>query len=95
MTELMNERANQAFEVPNRRQQANQDVAFAIRLFFLFGLPKRRLPADVLSYCRQNGRFGLKGSLNEYELDLLRQRSDEARQEKARRGELLITAPVG
>lgn len=39
--------------------------------------------------------LGLKGSLNEYELDLLRQRSVEARQEKARRGELLITAPVG
>jgi len=33
--------------------------------------------------------------LNEYELDLLRQRSVEARREKARRGELLVTAPVG
>ena len=39
--------------------------------------------------------LGLKGSLNEYELDLLRQRSVEARLEKARRGELLVTAPVG
>src|SRR5436853_1492113 len=39
--------------------------------------------------------LGLKGSLNEYELDLLRQRSVEARYEKARRGELVITAPVG
>ena len=39
--------------------------------------------------------LGLKGSLNEYELQLLRQRSVEARQEKARRGELLVTAPVG
>ena len=39
--------------------------------------------------------LGLKGSLNEYELDLLRQRSVEARREKARRGELIITAPVG
>jgi DNA invertase Pin-like site-specific DNA recombinase len=39
--------------------------------------------------------LGLKGSLNEYELDLLRQRSVEARHEKARRGELLISAPVG
>jgi len=37
----------------------------------------------------------LKGSLNEYELDLLRQRSVEARYEKARRGELIISAPVG
>ena len=39
--------------------------------------------------------LGLKGSLNEYELDLLRQRSVEARREKARRGELLVTAAVG
>src|SRR5450631_681007 len=39
--------------------------------------------------------LGLKGSLNEYELDLLRQRSLSARYEKARRGELLIVSPVG
>jgi len=39
--------------------------------------------------------LGLKGSLNEYELDLLRQRSVEARHEKARRGELIVAAPVG
>jgi DNA invertase Pin-like site-specific DNA recombinase len=39
--------------------------------------------------------LGLKGSLNEYELDLLRQRSVEARREKARRGKLLQAAPVG
>ena len=39
--------------------------------------------------------LGLKGSLNEYELDLLRQRSVEARREKARRGELIQTAPIG
>src|SRR5688572_13654621 len=39
--------------------------------------------------------LGLKGSLNEYELDLLRQRSLAARHEMARRGELLVTAPVG
>jgi DNA invertase Pin-like site-specific DNA recombinase len=36
--------------------------------------------------------LGLKGSLNEYELDLLRQRSLSARYEKARRGELLVAA---
>jgi DNA invertase Pin-like site-specific DNA recombinase len=36
--------------------------------------------------------LGLKVSLNEYELHLLRQRSLEARHEKAKRGELLITA---
>ena len=34
--------------------------------------------------------LGLKGSLNEYELDLLRQRSLAARHEKARRGELVV-----
>lgn len=39
--------------------------------------------------------LGLKGSLNEYELDLLRQRSLEARREKAKRGELVVAAPVG
>ena len=39
--------------------------------------------------------LGLKGSLNEYELDLLRQRWVEARREKARRGELIVSAPVG
>ena len=33
--------------------------------------------------------------LNEYELDLLRQRSLAARREKARRGELIVAAPVG
>ena len=39
--------------------------------------------------------LGLKGSLNEYELDLLRQRSVEARREKAKRGELIVAAPAG
>jgi len=46
---------------------------------------------------RSNDRLllGLKGSLNEYELDLLRLRSLEARREKASRGELIINTPVG
>ena len=46
---------------------------------------------------RSNDRLllGLKGSLNEYELDLLRLRSLEARREKASRGELIIRPPVG
>ena len=44
-----------------------------------------------------NDRFllGLKGSFSEYEIDLLRQRSLEARYAKAERGELVVTAPVG
>jgi DNA invertase Pin-like site-specific DNA recombinase len=37
----------------------------------------------------------LKGSLNEYDLDLLRQRSLSARYEKARRGELIVGAAIG
>ena len=46
---------------------------------------------------RGNDRLllGLKGSLNEYELDVLRLRSLEARYEKARRGELVVAAPIG
>jgi DNA invertase Pin-like site-specific DNA recombinase len=39
--------------------------------------------------------LGLKGSLNEYELDLLRQRAWDARREKALRGELIVSVPVG
>lgn len=39
--------------------------------------------------------LGLKGSLNEYELDVLRQRSLEARYAKAKRGELLVSVPIG
>lgn len=39
--------------------------------------------------------LGLKGSLNEYELDLLRQRAWEARREKASRGELVPQVPIG
>lgn len=46
---------------------------------------------------RSNDRLllGLKGSMNEYELDLLRQRALEARQEKASRGELFVVPPPG
>src|SRR5260221_11183645 len=39
--------------------------------------------------------LGLKGSLNEYELDLLRQRSLASRYEKARRDELVVRRPAG
>lgn len=39
--------------------------------------------------------LGLKGSLNEYELDLLRHRASEARVAKARRGELVSHCPIG
>ncbi|MCZ7447481.1 recombinase family protein [Agrobacterium rhizogenes] len=39
--------------------------------------------------------LGLKGSLNEYALDLLRQPSLSARYEKARRGELVVNVLIG
>jgi len=39
--------------------------------------------------------LGLKGTLNEYELDVLRQRSNEARLQKAKRGELVSHCPIG
>lgn len=39
--------------------------------------------------------LGLKGSLNEYELDLLRMRGVEARHQKAERGDLVAGVPVG
>lgn len=54
-------------------------------------------PEAVYSPRQSNDRLllGLKGSLNEYELELLRERSLQARYEKARRGELLVIPPVG
>lgn len=39
--------------------------------------------------------LGVKGSINEYELDVLRERAWKARHEKAVRGELVLTVPVG
>jgi DNA invertase Pin-like site-specific DNA recombinase len=46
---------------------------------------------------RGNDRLllGVKGSLNEYELDILRLRSVEARTQKAKRGELIVACPIG
>jgi hypothetical protein len=53
-------------------------------------------PETVYAPRHGNDRLllGLKGSLNEYELDLLRQCSLSARYEKARRGELIVMAPA-
>jgi DNA invertase Pin-like site-specific DNA recombinase len=39
--------------------------------------------------------LGLKGQMSEFELNLFRQRSSEAIQEKACRGELRLPLPVG
>jgi hypothetical protein len=60
ITELISERASQACEVRNRRSYANQNVAFGTRPFILCGLPIRPLPADVLTYRCQNGKFRLE-----------------------------------
>jgi hypothetical protein len=60
ITELIAERASQVFEVWNRRQLADQDVAFGARPFILCGLPIRRLPPGMLSHRRQNDRFCLE-----------------------------------
>src|SRR5207248_2308419 len=51
---------------------------------------------SVYSPRQSNDRLllGVKGSLNEYEVDLLRQRAWEARLEKARRGELVVAVPI-
>jgi DNA invertase Pin-like site-specific DNA recombinase len=51
----------------------------------------------VYSPRQSNDRLllGLKGTLNEYEVDLLRQRASEARVQKAKRGELVSHCPVG
>ncbi|HSV99040.1 MAG TPA: recombinase family protein [Sedimentisphaerales bacterium] len=46
---------------------------------------------------RPNDRLllGLKGTMSEFELDLLRQRAQEARRDKIRRGEVLTQVPIG
>src|SRR6266545_7343144 len=49
----------------------------------------RRVQHAVLSVA------GLKGTMSEFELSLLRQRSEEAIRQKARRGELQFLLPVG
>jgi DNA invertase Pin-like site-specific DNA recombinase len=54
-------------------------------------------PDGIYDPALMNDRLllGLKGTLNAYELDLLRQRSFEAIRQKARRGELRFCLPVG
>ena len=52
------------------------------------GVYDPRLPNDRLL-------LGMKGTMSEMELSILRQRSVEARRQKARRGELFLTVAVG
>src|ERR1700753_3676365 len=51
----------------------------------------------VYDPCRPNDRLllGMKGSISEFELNVLRTRMLDAKREKAQRGELRISVPVG
>jgi DNA invertase Pin-like site-specific DNA recombinase len=51
----------------------------------------------VYDPCRPNDRLllGLKGSISEFELGIIRSRMYEAARSKARRGELRISSPIG
>jgi excisionase family DNA binding protein len=54
-------------------------------------------PDGVYDPCRANDRLllGMKGSISEFELSILRSRMLEAARAKARRGELRISVPIG
>jgi DNA invertase Pin-like site-specific DNA recombinase len=54
-------------------------------------------PDGVYDPCRPNDRLllGMKGSISEFELGILRSRMLDAARSKARRGELRIPVPIG
>lgn len=68
-------------------------------LLELCGLVKARVidTDGVYDPCRPNDRLllGMKGSISEFELGILRARMLDAKDAKARRGELRISVPVG
>jgi DNA invertase Pin-like site-specific DNA recombinase len=68
-------------------------------LFELCGLVGARVfdPDSVYDPCRPNDRLllGMKGSIGEFELGILRSRMLDAARSKARRGELRIPLPMG
>jgi DNA invertase Pin-like site-specific DNA recombinase len=68
-------------------------------LLELCGLVDARVidPDGVYDPCRPNDRLllGMKGSISEFELGILRSRMLEAARSKARRGELRISIPIG
>jgi DNA invertase Pin-like site-specific DNA recombinase len=79
-----------------RLARNNKDWAQLIEMCRL--LDTLLVDVDVIYDARRaNDRLllGVKGSLSEYELDLLRIRAHEARQAKAARGELVISVPAG
>jgi len=68
-------------------------------LLELCGLVKARvIDLDgVYDPCRPNDRLllGMKGSISEFELNIIRSRMYEAARSKARRGELRLSVPIG
>ena len=68
-------------------------------LLELCGLVGARVidPDGVYDPCRPNDRLllGMKGSISEFELGILRSRMLDAARSKARRGELRIPVPIG
>lgn len=68
-------------------------------LLELCGLVKARVidPEGVYDPCLPNDRLllGMKGNISEFELSILRTRMYEAKHDKACRGELRISVPVG
>jgi excisionase family DNA binding protein len=68
-------------------------------LLELCGLVEARVidPDGVYDPCRANDRLllGMKGSISEFEISVLRSRMFEAVRAKARRGELRISVPIG
>ena len=65
----------------------------------LCGMVEARVidPDGIYDPCRPNDRLllGMKGSISEFELGILRNRMLEAVRSKARRGELRYTPPIG
>ena len=68
-------------------------------LLELCGLVQARVidPDGIYDPCRANDRLllGMKGSISEFELSVLRSRMQDAARAKARRGELRISVPIG
>ncbi len=68
-------------------------------LLELCGLVGARVidPDGIYDPCRPNDRLllGMKGSISEFELGILRSRMLDAARSKARRGELRIPVPIG
>ena len=93
--------ATEALDLASKVASAGKDeiAAGQINLLELCGLVGARvIDLDgVYDPCRPNDRLllGMKGSISEFELGVLRARMCDAARSKARRGELRISVPVG